>query len=311
MSSNAPSFPLIRLDLDPVDWLSFNYFHGWLVSDVVDSSLSYSTGIKHNNRLIYRDKFIASHSITIIPTNKVRFSVGESIVYSDKLKIAYLQPLMFFRPADHFLSSVESNNAGDNVQLFFNINTRNLVPNTQIEATVFIDELNLNNIFNKSHRNQLAYQIGISTSNVLFNDLKLKLEYTRLNPFVYRHYISTQTFESSSYVLGHWIEHNSDVLQGMISYKFFRGLQCKLWSRFIRKGEDGTYDEQYGSPQPPFLFGLNTEVSQAGLDISYEIYHDFFVHLEANLDIINTEETMGKFTDSKKEYLYLSVYYGL
>ncbi|MFC2094483.1 hypothetical protein ACFLSH_02520, partial [Bacteroidota bacterium] len=38
LSQKAPSFPFIRLDINPIDWLGFNYFHGWLSSDVVDSS---------------------------------------------------------------------------------------------------------------------------------------------------------------------------------------------------------------------------------------------------------------------------------
>ena len=38
LSQKAPSFPFIRLDIYPVDWLGFNYFHGWLSSDVVDST---------------------------------------------------------------------------------------------------------------------------------------------------------------------------------------------------------------------------------------------------------------------------------
>ena len=43
LSQKAPSFPFIRLDINPVDWFGFNYFHGWLASDVIDSSSLYYT----------------------------------------------------------------------------------------------------------------------------------------------------------------------------------------------------------------------------------------------------------------------------
>ena len=43
LSDKAPSFPFIRLDIHPVPWLRFNYFHGWLTSKVIDSSNIYST----------------------------------------------------------------------------------------------------------------------------------------------------------------------------------------------------------------------------------------------------------------------------
>ena len=43
MSQKAPSFPLIRLDINPIEWLSFNYFHAWIASDVVDTTSLYPT----------------------------------------------------------------------------------------------------------------------------------------------------------------------------------------------------------------------------------------------------------------------------
>ncbi len=54
MSQKAPSFPLIRLDINPVEWLSFNYFHAWLNSDVIDSSSFYST--EHGDYEIFIQK---------------------------------------------------------------------------------------------------------------------------------------------------------------------------------------------------------------------------------------------------------------
>ena len=41
LSNKAPSFPFIRLDVHPTNWLRFNYFHAWLNSDVIDSAASY------------------------------------------------------------------------------------------------------------------------------------------------------------------------------------------------------------------------------------------------------------------------------
>jgi len=63
LSNKAPSFINIRLDLNLTKWLSFNYFHGWLNSDIVDSNRSYNTPSGYRN--IYIDKFIANHSFTV------------------------------------------------------------------------------------------------------------------------------------------------------------------------------------------------------------------------------------------------------
>jgi len=43
LSQKAPSYPLIRLDYNPISWIHFNYTHAWLNSNLIDSGLSYFT----------------------------------------------------------------------------------------------------------------------------------------------------------------------------------------------------------------------------------------------------------------------------
>jgi hypothetical protein len=38
LSDKAPSAPQFRIDLTPVKWLSFNYAHFWLNSQLIDST---------------------------------------------------------------------------------------------------------------------------------------------------------------------------------------------------------------------------------------------------------------------------------
>jgi hypothetical protein len=40
-----------RLSLYPVKWLEFNYIHGWLVSEVIDSARSYYTNGGYKGRV--------------------------------------------------------------------------------------------------------------------------------------------------------------------------------------------------------------------------------------------------------------------
>ena len=310
LSNKAPSWPYIRLDIEPAHWLSFNYNHGWLSSDIIDSSQSYPTDLIDRERVVYRPKFLANHSIVIYPVNGLSISLGESIVYADHLKFAYLQPLIFFRPADHYLSGSASNDAGDNAQIFMAFSSRNHIPQTHLYGTFFIDELDLNNIFNRSHRNQVAYQLGASVVDFPLNNLDLAIEYVRLNPFVYRHYISTQTYENAGYILGYWIGHNSDMISALLKYRILRGLKARLWGRFIRKGEDGSAEQQYSIPQPPFLFGLNKNYTQYGLDVRYEIFHDFHVRLQAQFLKQSNEQKDGSLVTGTRQNYYFTVEYG-
>ena len=80
LSGRAPSYAMIKLHVNPVKWFDFNYHHGWLVSEDVDSSRSYfSTAGTYKK--VFRPKFIATNLFTFIPWQGINFSLGNSIVY--------------------------------------------------------------------------------------------------------------------------------------------------------------------------------------------------------------------------------------
>lgn len=311
LSQKAPSFPFIRLDIKPVDWLQFDYIHGWLNSDIVDSSASYYNDLGAE-RIVFRNKFYASHTVSVTPTDGLNISLGESIVYSDKLEIAYLIPLMFFRLADHFLSE-QLNNAGSNAQLFASVSSRGHIKNTHIYSTLFIDEITLSNLFNsEKQRNQFGFTFGSSVVDIPFDNLKLNFEFTRIYPFVYSHNIGTTTYKSDGYVLGHWMGSNADLVYGSLEYRFIRGLKTKVWAQYIRKGEEGTLEQQYQTqPQPPFLFGLRTNYTYLGAEVSYEFIHELFAKLSVQTRETSEEQESGNFKESRLNEFYFSVYYGL
>jgi hypothetical protein len=310
LSNKAPSYSFIRLDIYPVHWLRFNYFHGWLRSDVVDSTEIYKTQTG-TDRILFREKYLASHTLTLTPLRGLDFSLGESIVYSDRLEFAYLIPIMFFRLADHYLSARE-NDAGNNAQLFAAVSSRNHIKNTHIYGTLFIDDLSVPNIFNKEKQvNHLGGTIGLSITDLPLNNLSATLEYSRINPFVYTHYIQTITYTSASYNLGHWIGNNGDVLYGSLKYGFLRGLRAKVWGQYIRKGEAGEVDDQYELPHKPFLFGLNTNFTYFGIDLRYEIIHELFLSGKFQHIKISEEQEGGSWINTNRPEFFVSLYYGL
>lgn len=311
LSQKAPSFPFIRLDINPVDWLNFNYFHGFLSSDVIDSNETYYHQT-NDERIIFREKYIASHTLNIKPTKGLSISIGESIVYADKFEFSYLFPLLFFRVNDHHLSR-QINEAGSNSQFFFSVSSRNHIKNTHLYGTLFIDELTISNIFDKEkQRNQFAFSLGASLTDLPIDNLTLKIEYTKIYPFVYEHYIQTTTYQHASYNLGHWMGSNGDLIYGSINYRFLRGLQATLWAQYIRKGDRGNAVLQYQTqPQPPFLFGLRKNYTYFGGSVKYEIFHELFAN--ANFQLMRSSEQQQDFSFSNSDLneFYFSIYYGL
>jgi hypothetical protein len=315
LSTKAPSFPFIRLDIHPTDWLRFNYFHAWLNSGVIDSVSSYPTFVNSmpgmESREIFRNKYLASHTITITPTRGLDISLGESIIYSDKLEIGYLIPINFFRLTDHYLSGSQ-NNAGGNAQFFLGVNSNNNIKNTHLYGTLFIDEITIEGLFNfQKQRNQFGFMLGGSLTDLPVENLTATLEFTRIYPFVYSHYIPTQLYTNSAYLLGDWMGNNADRIYASLNYRIIRGLQGTIWGEYIRKGESGTVSDQYTQPQSPFLFGLRTNYTYFGFDVKYEITHEFFARAKFQSMLTSNEITAGTFNDITARQFLVSLYYGM
>lgn len=310
LSQKAPSFPFIKYDISPIEWLQFNFIHAWLSSDIVDSNETYATGSIRGgtHRVLYREKYFASHTLTLKPFKGFSFSLGESIIYSDRFEPVYLFPLMFFRAADHYLSR-QNNSAGGNSQFFISISSRNHIPNTHLYASAIIDEISYGE--SKAPKNQSGFTLGGSVADPGLRNLKLTIEYTRILPFVYMHYIPTQRYQNASYNMGHWMGSNADLIYAALQYKILRGLTTNLWFQAIRKGEEGDPELQHTIPQAPFLFGLRNNYLYTGAEIKYELTHELF--LRARFIHHNNEFQQEDKSFIKKNFneFYMALYYGL
>ena len=311
LSDKAPSFPFIRLDIQPTKWLRFNYFHAWLASDIIDSTSSYATLIQGRDRTIYRSKYLASHTITVTPTNGLDISIGESIIYSDNLEFSYLFPLMFFRAAQQYVSQ-RNDGAGGNSQFFLGVSSRDQIKNTHLYGTLFIDEITLEGLFNpQTQRNQIGFTLGGSVTDLPIDNLTFTVEYTKIYPYVYSNYIQTQTYQSSGYVLGDWMGNNSDLIYGSLNYHFLRGLQATVWGQYIRKGAAETVQQDQIQPQPPFLFGLRTNYTYFGAEVKYEITNELFARLQYQTTNVSAQQTNLSFNDNRLNEFYIALYYGI
>jgi hypothetical protein len=254
MSDKAPSFPLVRLDIKPVKWLSFIYFHGWLKSNIPDSSTYRTTSVEGRESISDISKYIASHMLSFYIAEDISLSIGESVVYSGAVEPIYLIPVMFFRLADHYLSSSGSN-TGDNAQVFFDGSYRIQPIDTKIYGSIFIDELSLESVFDGGNLSSVGYTVGFEFSDLVIPNSSLVIEYSRLQPFVYTNSNDAQTYSSHTYQLGHWIGSNADMIYAAYKKGILRGLSLKLSAYYFRKGQTEAPEQQYQSPYPPTLYG--------------------------------------------------------
>jgi hypothetical protein len=282
LSDKAPVYPYIRLDYQPLPWLKFNYTHAWLRSNIIDSSDSYPIPTGVGYRPVEIAKYMASHSIDITLKKGLILSLGESMIYNDRLNIGYLIPIMFFKAFDNN-NNTGAIEKGSNGQFFFQLSSRDQVKNTHLYGTLFIDEVRLTGLFNKTQqRNQLGYTVGGSLTDVAaINYLTLGVEYTRVRPFVYRNLLAAQDYVHQGYLLGDWIGSNADRI---ILYSRYTPLpRLKLYARYthLRKGGAGTLDQQYiQQPQPPFLFDFQQRSDEFMFNASYEYIHRLYLNMQ-------------------------------
>jgi hypothetical protein len=309
LSNKAPSYPYIRLDYKPIKWLNFNYTHAWLNSNIADSSLSYFTNtgrIDNDFRLVFVQKYIATHSIEVLPMKGLNISIGESIVYSDKMDPGFLIPINLFKFYDNNRSNYLIE-AGSNGQYFLSLSSRNQIKNTHLYSTIFIDEIKVSSIFNKTEsRNQFGYNLGGSITDIIIPYLSLGAEYTRVNPFVYSNLITAQTYTSYNYSLGDWMGNNFD--KAILFAKYTPIAKLKLIARYqkIRKGGAGTIYEQYtAQPQPSFLFDYIKTRSDLFLQARYEYINN--IYLTSSLTLMQTKLANGNVIKENTYQLGISV----
>ena len=275
LSSKSPSYPFYRFQYNPTKWMSVNYMHAWLQSGVIDSLKSYGTGnsVYGGKRESFIPKFYAIHFVEVRPMKGLSVHLGESIVYTDQLEPAYLMPLTFFKAYDNNKYN-DKITTGANGQFFMGISSRNQIPKTHLYAQLFIDEIRVSNIFNSTKsRNQIAYQIGASVTDIGLPYLTLTAELNKVYPFVYRNFLPAQNYSNSNYPLGDWMGTNADRFELIANYHPKPRLNLRAYYRVMAKGGAGSIEQQYFlTPSPIYGFDPQYKTNKFSFESSYELY---------------------------------------
>jgi len=283
-SGRTPSFAFVKLSLKPVKWFEFNYVHGWLFSDVIDSSRIYHYG--NNTRNVFVGKWLTANMLTLTPFKKLNISIGNSIIYSDANQAAYLIPFLFYKSVDHSLNT--NNNDGQNSQMFFNISSRQ-IKHLHLYLSCFIDEISLKRAFDKNKEsNEVSGKIGFCLNDFLIQNVSLISEYTRTNPLTYKHFIPTTFFTSYSVNLGNYLGDNSQEIYFSLGYKPIQKLHLNISYTYAKKGDNyisgataNTYPDIPNWPWGvPFMKHVIWESKVISFKVQYELFHDAFVFVE-------------------------------
>jgi len=243
-SGRTPSFAMIKLHMSPAEWLEFDYYHGWLVSEVIDSTRSYYIN-DDQFKGVFKDKYIAANMYTFKPFDRFRLSIGNSIVYSDiDVQPVYLVPFSFFKSLAHTYSSGVLNH---NSMMFANISSRQ-IKHLHLYFSVFIDEFATWRVGDPDKHNFTSYKGGFSVTGWPLDNLFLTGEITRTTPMTYQHRVPSSTFETNRFNLGHYLRSNAAEYYGAIRYSPFGTLQ--LTASYVHALKANLYDYKYGADSP-------------------------------------------------------------
>ncbi len=299
-SGNTPSFAMLKLELKPVRWFEFNYYHGSLVSEVVDSSNSYWSG--NTFRASFFNKFMAANMFTFVPIKGLNLSFGNSIVYTNESgngpHAAFLIPFLFYKSVDITLSAYEKGGyASNNNQFFFTVSSRN-INRLHLYFSLFADDIAIRYFSDKDQYNSFSYKAGFRLSNYPIQNISLTGEYTRTNPYVYQHHTLTQDYRSNNYSMGHYLRDNAQEVYFGFRYNPIRGLNLELSYTLAQKGDD--YD--INNPQArvhsdPVLENIIWQNRRIQISANYEIFYNTLLFASWNFQNISGQnEVIEKYT---------------
>lgn len=321
LSGHNPAVPMLSLQLTPCKWFQFDYFHAWLVSNVLDSTNYYiehadsGTDVKQ-----YRphNKFMAANMFTFTPVKYVSFSFGNSIVYAEpNVQAIYFIPIAFYKSLDHLLTKgLRTQN--QNSQAFASISVRPW-DHIQLYGSFFLDEFKLSRLKKSSAaKNPVSYLVGFNWSGWPLKGLSVRGEFMRSYIACYTQSIDVLDYTSNSYLMGHYMGDNAQSVHVEVAYRPVRGLRVALSYTNDTKYNSYSYMRRGISEaisQKPFDKAIyrNDEVALNGV---YEVHPSMYLRLSLvynnSRGYDNTESAVdGEYTATAAEYLsaFSPVYY--
>jgi len=258
----------------------------------------------------HQDKSFAAHRLEFAPFGRLQIGIHETVVYADRrFEPAYLNPLMFFRSAEHYLG--DRDNATMGIDALWSAPAK-----LQIYGEYFIDDLKTSRWGSDFYGNKTAWSVGCYRVDLLgIDNLDGRVEYTRIRPFVYSHKFPLTAYRHFSTVLGHRLGPNADEWNASLSLQPSRPLEMLFGFRYRRQGlnsEASNVGSDIDRPSgagdgenAPFLAGDRLEQQSWNVDVRWELLRKLTVRAAgqwSRTDGSAVEKTTGKRSIDRTEW---------
>ena len=305
LNSNAPPFDYVRFDAaleneQTPPAIYYTFLHGFLESATPAETLY--TNPDGRPRTINAQKFLSAQRLEVRPRGNVLLGFSQGVVYGDRgLQLGYLTPLNFLYSVQH------SNDDKDNFVLGLD-GTWRVVRGLKLYGEAFFDDILVGDLFNSTGNNKSAYTIGAHgiVPKPFWSKFDLKLEYTKVRPFVYTHIFGVNAYSHWYSPLGYTREPNSEFITTELRGTFYPVQVTLHWSRQnhgadtaskIVGGNIYTGNYEGNNTEFPFLAGEFERTSRMGVRVSWEVLPNLTVFGEG----MQIEES--KFKDRLETHL--------
>ena len=288
LSGHNPAVPQVSLQLTPVWWFQFDYFHAWLVSNQLNTNDYYTElndyDIQSGQYLLrqqyrQRSKYMAANMFTFMPCKWVHFSFGNSIVYAEQNpQAAYFIPVAFFKSLDHLLTK-GAKSENQNSQVFATLTVRP-VEHLKLYGSFYADEIKWGRFKpSNKEKNPISYLVGFDWGGWPVRGLSLKFEFMRSYIACYTHSIGAIDYTSNSYLMGHYMGDNAQSVFVELSYRPIRGMWIALSYTDDTKYNQYLYlrqDVDQAIAQKPFDKAIFRN-RQLALNFLYEVHPNMYL----------------------------------
>jgi hypothetical protein len=258
-SGLAPSMDMLKIGFD-IGPAAFTWFHGQL-------------------RGHGRQRWVSAHRVEFMPARGISIGIQDAVVYANRgLEPAYLNPVLPFLVSQHSL--------GDRDNVEFGVDAAfERIRSVKLYGEFFLDDFTSPwGIFSNAWGNKLAFTAGgVWADPVRIRNANLRAEYTRIEPFVYTHYIPSDVYENYNIGLGSDLQPNSDRLflqwDQWISLSL-RGGACFSSTRHGRGDRRTAHTPEDGETKH-FLGGTVETSDRIGIRLEYEPVRDLLFRCEA------------------------------
>ncbi|MFQ5823472.1 MAG: capsule assembly Wzi family protein [bacterium] len=252
LSRNSDVYDLFKFDFRYKKF-KFESFHAFLNSD--------ST------------KYLAGRRIEVRPFRNFQFAISETVVYGNRsIEFLYVNPFIPINVAERHLGDKDNNTISFDFTIF-------MKKRIKFYSEIFLDDFSFHkNLFN-NYGNKWAVLVGgywIDPFGVKNTDLRFEL--LRIQPFVYTHRISINTYTNYNNIIGHWLGPNADDWYFEISHQPHRNLRFGIFWEQRRRGDN---DINRGTPPADgkihFLDGVVERNRFYGILVQWQIRRDIFL----------------------------------